>query len=105
VKFAAGQQRKVVVSYSVTPAELNTSDDGKLLGYIYTLRTGADWKGKIGKGVIELTLNGVSTKDLVTVTPKKHDRKGQTLVWTFKDCKPTQDIEITFRGSTAQAKK
>jgi len=105
VKFEAGQTRKVVVSYSVTPAELNSTDNGKLLAYIYTLKTGADWKGKIDKGVVELTLNGVSTKHLISVTPRKHVRNGRTLVWTFEDKKPTQDIEITFRGSSARAKK
>ncbi|HUV39190.1 MAG TPA: hypothetical protein VMY39_06225 [Planctomycetota bacterium] len=105
VKFAAGQTRTVVVSYSVTPAELETTDNGKLLAYVYTLKTGADWKGKIDKGVIEMTLNGVSAKDIVTVTPSKHAVKGRMLVWTFEDAKPTQDVEITFKARQMRAGK
>ena len=97
VRFDAGQTRQVVVRYHVTPGEVKTADGETLLAYIYTLRTGATWKGNIEKSVIEVTLEDISPADLATVTPEKHETKGATLTWTFKDFKPTQDIELTFR--------
>jgi hypothetical protein len=104
VPFEKDQQRKLVVTYSVKPATLDTEDHGKLLAYIYTMKTGATWKGNIDEAVVEMTLDGVSPADLVTVTPKKYEDKAGVLTWTFKDFKPTQDIEITFRAPEATAK-
>ncbi|GAH40016.1 unnamed protein product [marine sediment metagenome] len=105
VKFAAKGQRELVVTYDVKPAELETVDNGKVLAYIYTMKTGATWKENIEKAVIEVRLNGISAADLLTVTPKKYTRKGDLLTWAFKDFKPTQDIEITFRPSKTQARR
>ena len=76
VKFDTEQTRKVVVRYHVAPAEVKTADRGPLLAYIYTLRTGATWKGSIEKAVIEMTLNDLSPADLVGVTPKKREQDG-----------------------------
>jgi len=108
VKFGAKEKRKLVVKYHVTPAELKTVDNGNLLAYVYTLKTGATWLGKIENAVIEVDLKGVSMADIVTVTPKqaaKADGSRTPLLWVFKDFKPTQDIEITFRAPETQAKK
>ncbi|HUW55239.1 MAG TPA: hypothetical protein VMZ92_01255 [Planctomycetota bacterium] len=108
VKFDAKQERKLVVKYHVTPAELKTADNGRLLAYVYTLKTGATWLGKIDKAVIEMDLDGLSLADLVSVTPKQAarvDGSRTPLLWVFKDFKPTQDIEVTFRAPEAQAKK
>jgi len=104
VDFAAGQQRKVVVSYHVTPAELKTVDKGKLLAYVYALTTGATWKGNIDEAQIEVTLDGLSMQDIVTVTPKagKTTVNRAPLLWVFKDFKPTQNIELTFRTPEAK---
>ena len=101
VKFDAKQQRKVVVKYHVAPAEVKSVDKGSLLAFIYTLKTGATWRGKIDSAVIEASLKGLSMQDIVTVTPKtvsKTDAATAPLMWVFKDFKPTQDIEITFRA-------
>jgi hypothetical protein len=101
VKFDAAQTRKVVVSYRVAPAEVQGSDKGKLLAYIYTMKTGASWLGKIDKAVVECRLEGISMKDIVSVTPKpasKTDAAAAPLVWVFENFKPTQDIEITFKA-------
>lgn len=103
VRFAAGQKRKLVVTYNVAPAELNTADNGKVLAYVYTLKTGANWKGKIKKAEIHVNLaGGVKT---VTVTPNPHSVRtaGGNLFWRYKDFKPTHDIEITFRADETRA--
>ena len=108
VKFDGKQERKLVVKYSVAPAEVKTVDNGRLRAYVYTLKTGATWLGKIDKAVIEMDLKGLSLGDLVTVTPKqasKVDGSRAPLVWVFKNFKPTQDIEITFRAPETHAKK
>ncbi len=99
VSFAAKQKRTVVVSYSVAPAAVET-ESGRLLTYVYTLKTGATWSGNIGSAVIEATLDGMTMKDLVSVTPKPAEniKAAGPLVWQFKDFKPTQDIEVTFKA-------
>jgi len=109
VSFATKGKRKVVVKYHVKPAEVETEENGKLLTYVYTMQTGATWLGNIDKASIRAKLDGLSEADIVTTTPRMDVRKasaaGAPLVWTFEDFKPTQDIEITFRPPTAQAKK
>jgi hypothetical protein len=105
VRFDAGETRKVVVRYHVAPAEVKAAEGGTLLAYIYTLRTGATWKGNIEKALVEMTLDGLSPADLVTVTPKKREQDGTRLTWTFEDFKPTQDIEVTFRAPEAKDKR
>jgi hypothetical protein len=101
VKFDAKQKRTVVVSYSVAPAEVET-EKGKLLTYVYTLKTGATWAGNIGEALIEATFDGLTRADIVTVTPTPAPLAASSaiprLVWVFKDFKPTQDIEITFKA-------
>jgi hypothetical protein len=101
VKFDAKQKRTVVIRYSVAPAEVET-EKGKLLTYVYTMKTGATWSGNIGSAVIEATLDGVARGDIVTTTPTPAPlaASGATprLVWQFKDFKPTQNIEITFKA-------
>ena len=105
VPFEKDQERKLVVSYSVKPAPLDTKDKGELLAYIYTMKTGATWKDNIEKAVIEVTLDDLSKADLVTTTPAKYEDKDGVLTWTFEDFKPTQDVELTFRGPETHAKK
>ena len=100
VKFDAKQKRTVVVRYSVAPAEVET-EKGKLLTYVYTLKTGATWSGNIGSATIQATLDGLTMKDIVSVTPvppSETDAATAPLVWRFKDFKPTQNIEITFKA-------
>jgi len=98
VKFPEKGRRTVVVRYSVAPAEVET-ESGKLLTYVYTLKTGATWSGNIDKAVIEALIDGV---EVVSKTPANPTQKLEGmkpfLVWTFKDFKPTQDIEITFKA-------
>ena len=62
-------------------------------------------KDNIEKAVIEVTLDDLSKADLVTSTPAKYEDKDGVLTWTFEDFKPTQDVEMTFRGPETHAKK
>jgi len=97
MKFDEKQTRTVVVRYHVAPTEIKTVDRGKLLAFIYILKTGATWKGNIEKAVVEVHLTGLSRDRLVTVSPPADTRTGGVLVWVFKNFKPTRDLEITFR--------
>jgi hypothetical protein len=105
VPFGANEKKTIRVSYSVEPARVTDAEKGALLHYSYTMKTGATWKGKIETGVVRVKLNGVSSDQLVRVTPNgcaKTDG-GKVLTWTMKDFKPTDDIEITFRPAAPKS--
>jgi len=93
--------KTIKVNYWVEPARLKTAEKGDLLYYAYTLRTGATWKGKIEKAVITVTLDGVEPGRLMRVVPAGavSAAEGKTLVWTMRDFKPADNIEIAFRPS------
>jgi len=110
--FSAGKKDVVDVSYWVAPRREmflihNTlSSDwfkaGEEERYApstagYILKTGAAWKGKIGKAVVSLRLaGGLTPAHLRGSSPKGAKDVGGRLTWTFKDFKPTEDIQVTF---------
>lgn len=91
--------KAVKVSYWVEPAKVATAEKSEVLHYVYTLLTGATWKGKIDKAVIRVKLGDVKPDSLVQATPAGFEKKdaGTTLEWTMKDFKPSSNIEITFK--------
>lgn len=93
----------VVVRYHVATAEVPAVDGKGLRAFIYVLRTGATWKGNIEKATVEVTLDGGLTRgDIVTMNPAPAPLAANAapprIVWQFRDFKPTQDIEITFKA-------
>jgi hypothetical protein len=93
--------KTIKVKYWVEPAQIKDADKGDLLFYAYTLRTGATWKGKINKAVINVTLQDVAPSRLVRVMPVGAitSKEGKALTWTMENFKPTDNIEIIFRPS------
>lgn len=89
----------------ITEKEL--SNEFNVLNTGYILKTGADWKGPIGKAVIELKFDGISKNLLRTWTPdnckfnriKTADSKNAesyVLIWNLTNFEPTEDINIYF---------
>ncbi|MFH1230398.1 MAG: tetratricopeptide repeat protein [Planctomycetota bacterium] len=97
-------------NYLITEKELSNEFNVFKTGYI--LKTGADWKGPIGKAVIELKLDGVSKNLLRAWSPdnckfnriKTTDSKNSAekskesyaLTWNLVNFEPTEDINIYF---------
>lgn len=93
----------IKLKYWVEPAKIKDAEKGDLLFYSYTLKTGATWKGKINKAVITVTLDGVTPDRIVRSLPvgAVASNSGKTLTWTMTAFKPTDNIDLTFRPSTA----
>ncbi len=85
--------KKVVLknSYWIT-----LSSDQEKQWFDYILTTGANWKGNIGKAVIEVIYP--SAKDLkkrvIKIEPEGYMTYGNKIYWEFKNFKPKTDIKI-----------
>jgi hypothetical protein len=99
IDMQANAPRIIKVNYWVEPAPIKTAEKADLLHYVYTLRTGATWKGKIGRAVINVTLDGIAPSRLVRVVPvgAVASQDGKVLTWTYQNFKPADNIEVTFR--------
>jgi hypothetical protein len=112
-RFEAGKKQTVDVSYWVKPRRemfmvqnmlsstwfKDQDQEGRYAprtaGYI--LKTGAPWKGTIGKAVVTLRLaGGLTSENLRRSSPAGAKEIEGGLVWTFKDFEPTEDIAVTY---------
>jgi hypothetical protein len=102
VAMAENEKKVIKVTYWVEPAQVKTAEKADVLHYVYTLKTGATWKGKIDEAVIRMKLDGVKSESIVQATPAGYQKadSGATLAWTFKDFKPAEDVEVTFLPAT-----
>lgn len=98
MEFAEGQERTVEVEYWVPyrPPYRPT-----LLGdrtFTYVLRTGAPWKGPIGRAVIDVRLaDGMTHGHLGPAKPDGAVRTAEGLRWTLGNLEPTEDVTIPVR--------
>lgn len=101
VPMKANEQKTVKVTYWVEPAKVDDVEKGSLLVYVYTLKTGATWKGKISQATVNVTLDGVKPDQIVRRSPSGAvvSQDGKTLTWTLRDIKPAEDIEIAYKPS------
>jgi len=105
VPMAENEKKTIRVVYWVEPAQVKTTEKSDLLHYVYTLKTGATWKGKIDEALIRVKLGQVAADHIVQATPsgcQKTD-SGAILLWTLKDFKPSEDVEITFKPSAPKS--
>lgn len=99
VPFEAGQTRKVVDDYNSNLgyyANSMMSGDYEYVRYFnYVLRTGASWKGPIGRAVIVVDTSKVTEEhyDLVPRMPGFRRSKDR-ISWTFSNFEPRGDISI-----------
>lgn len=98
VHFDSGQARRVVVVYSARLGFSNSSagPKGMVFRFRYTLRTGANWKGSIGKVVINVDASAAAKHYRIDASPPGYEAGRNKLAWTFRDFEPKQDIEVTF---------
>jgi len=65
------------------------------------LKTGALWKGNIGKADITVEFlphPGVNLADIVgIIIPRGYSIKGNKVVWHFSDFEPDEDIRISYQ--------
>lgn len=98
VKFGPRQTRKVRVE-TLSPLS-EVSDGSRFLGY--TLRTGANWKGKIGKAKVIIDLRGIA--DQVTFTyPNWIRRNGDRAYIEYRDFEPTWDNDVSVHWNPKKA--
>jgi hypothetical protein len=92
VYFRAGQTRVIRNIYRTPPG-------GNSIGnmfFIYTLSTGASWKGPIGRADIIVELKGIGQLQEEELAPKGYQRVGNKIIWRFRNIEPTTDIYIPF---------
>ena len=92
VYFRAGQTRVIRNIYRTSPG-------GDSIGngfFIYTLSTGASWKGPIGRADIIVELKGIGQLQEEELAPKGYQRVGNKIIWRFRNIEPIEDIHIPF---------
>ncbi len=92
VHFNRGQTRVVLNRYE--GGEFVTS--AGVVGFNYILRTGASWKGPIGRARILCDISGLRDDAPLHFSPSGYRRVGDTVIWDLRNFKPKQDIEIRW---------
>lgn len=91
VKFKAGEQVVVKHTYNFQAS----GNSNGLLNIGYVLKTGALWKGPIGRA--EITFD-VGRKDysekLLEISPGNYTYKNGVVSWDLRNIKPTEDINV-----------
>ena len=109
LSFAAGQTRKVSISYLAKYGEVggSISDDWEYekAQFVYRLSTGAVWKGPIEKGKVTIETKGLDLSHWKA--DKRFVRQGKAWVWQFEKLEPTvkSDIIIPVKDKYSQIAK
>ncbi|TDA70314.1 MAG: DUF4424 domain-containing protein [Clostridia bacterium] len=100
VSLAAGEKVEVRNTYWV---KNTTWSNGEVeTGYI--LQSGATWAGPIGRGRVELVLEGIEPYRVLGARPGNWRlEKENTYVWEFADWEPDQDITLHFSNRPGPA--
>lgn len=70
----------------------------------YILQSGATWAGRIGRGRVELVLEGIEPYRVLGARPGNWRlEKENTYVWEFADWEPDQDITLHFSNRPSPA--
>lgn len=92
VHFAARQAHVIVDEYDGGGG----SQGSGLKYFIYVLKSGATWKGPIGRAVITANIGKIANCSPVSITPVCYTRRGSLITWDLRNFKPTQNIEIDW---------
>ncbi|MDP3024305.1 MAG: hypothetical protein Q8O10_02095 [candidate division Zixibacteria bacterium] len=90
--FGKHQTHRIVNTYSFKGM---FSSDG-LIWLRYVLKTGALWKGKIKKAILEFDLGEIDPRFVTSIRPSGFVIRKNKIRWTFSDFEPKEDIEITY---------
>lgn len=64
--------------------------------FTYIMKTGALWKGNIEDALMTIHLGRTPFEQVTSISPEGYTREGNSIVWHFRDFKPTANIEITI---------
>jgi hypothetical protein len=105
VEFPAGRTRKVEVSFRApyVPASVRAPRGECALEYV--LKSGAAWKGPIGKATIVAKPEGEARPEVLAAAPAGWTRSGDVLRWELRDFEPDQDVRIDFKPTEGDGKK
>ena len=106
--FAPGQTRHIKIKYTGRSEECSADYEGR---WMYILQTGANWKGKISRAVVNVHFPATMPRggkgpfdfDAVEMSPAGFNTQGRTATWEFDDFEPSQDILLKWCGSGALA--
>ena len=113
--FPAGARKQVFHSYYAESTGFSTGDllfEHALAGVVssqsekgniypkmlrvgYILRTGATWKGKIGRVLIEVDFSALP-KAAISASPKGFHVKGKTIRWDLRNVEPETDVSLYY---------
>ncbi len=65
------------------------------LSFTYIMKTGALWKGNMENALMTVHLVTIPFEQVTSISPEGYVRKGNSIVWNFRDFKPSEDIRIT----------
>lgn len=100
VSLASGEKVEVRNTYWVK----NTSWSNGEVEAGYILQSGATWAGRIGRGRVELVLEGIEPYQVIGARPGNWRlEKENTYVWEFADWEPDQDITMHFSNRPGPA--
>lgn len=95
MKFEAGQERRVEVSYGVPYRPPYRPTLLQEANFEYVLKTGALWKDPIGRALIEVKFaDGLTAKNFASASPSGYAESGEGLTWDLKDVEPEEDVRI-----------
>ncbi|MCG0275199.1 MAG: hypothetical protein L5655_03415 [Thermosediminibacteraceae bacterium] len=97
VKFKAGETVKIKNTYRFHPTVFSTGD--VQIGYI--LKTGALWKGHIGKARVVFDMEGIEPYMIISIYPSTLRFEGDNLVWEQSDVEPFYDLYVVYNESLA----
>jgi len=100
VSLASGEKVEVRNTYWVK----NTAWSNGEVETGYILQSGATWAGRIGRGRVELVLEGIEPYQVIGARPGNWRlEKENTYVWEFADWEPDQDITLHFSNCPGPA--
>ncbi len=91
VNFLPKEIKKVRNTYNVRPTWSSVGD----MWFRYILKTGANWKGTIGKADIYIKFPWCIF-ELVSVEPESYTISDFLIEWHLRDLEPTSDIYVHF---------
>lgn len=98
VHFKGGEEKRIENTYT---AQNYDAPWARRVGYI--LKTGAPWKGNIGKATITFELMDISPAKINTeyTKPAGYRIEKNKVIWEYKNFEPEEDIGMTFdKGSS-----
>ena len=95
VNLAKGEIKRVINKYQFYSNQISNGD----ISISYILKTGALWKGAIGKADIYFHFNDLDPRFLYKygIEPREFVVKNNSIEWHFKDFEPEQNIVIPHK--------